>query len=75
MSTLSNSHSIVGGTVEDKMRMFIIYYMMTAEMSEVGVACSGYGYLIPFCRLTTLATLQHYKTLELIFPLSITSKD
>ena len=39
---------IVGGTVEDKMRMFIIYYMMTAEMSEVGVAavCGGCGYFI-----------------------------
>ena len=30
-----NLFLFVAGTAEDKMRMFIIYYLMTADMSEV----------------------------------------
>ena len=35
-NVVANSNILcVAGTAEDKMRMFIIYYLMTADMSEV----------------------------------------
>ena len=41
MACMINLLFCVAGTTEDKVRMFIIYYLMTADMSEVGVGLAG----------------------------------